>query len=759
MHSSSRRLFLKISAWFTGTFLVFRQKALGQYNTGAFWKNSSDKGTLWAMGDTSYGEVGLGLPTTTVPKALPGEPWVKVVAHPRSLTSFAFKADGTLWAWGLNLSLNITSAAISSPFPGNYISSPVQIPGTWANVIPSANHTTAFKSDGTVWGWGSNGRSEVFYNIGIPTITSPVQMFGGSCIMVAANDQSTHAIKTDGTLWFMGDNYDYQSGIASPSQISNATQIGVGSSFVLVAGGGRCMGFSDSCASPGPGMAGANTMAIKTNGTLWVCGVNGDGQLGLGHKNAVSTLTQAPGSWTQMSVGENFSVGCRSDGTWWSCGSNKYGQLGDGTTVDKSSPVQLPGSWQKVIAATYRTYGLKADGTLYAWGFNDNGVLGVTTNGSRVGGVGQCISVPTQIPGSWSQVAPALYHTLALDSSGAFHTWGNGSRLGPGTPLITNNLLFKPGLGTQTKIGTTSWAQLAKGGSALHAFGIKADGTAWGWGANQHYQLGVSGNNFESSPVQVMTDVQQVAIGRNFSMFLKTDGTLFGVGQNDFGQVTVNSSTPTQIAGSWLQVACGARHTLGIKLVDVGGGVIEKQLWGWGANELAQVTYLSPTQVSVGQTRIGAATNWKQVAGGESHSMALREDGTVYSWGYSYAAGAASTSVALAHYTPGGSWSQIAAGNSLSVGIKPDSTMHSWGEWNYAAARTSPTQTTGSWAQVSVGYQHIAGVQTNGSLWAWCDDSFGQVANGFSTNTVPKQIPGSWSQVTAGAVHTLAIKG
>ena len=85
-----------------------------------------------------------------------------------------------------------------------------------------------------------------------------------------------------------------------------------------------------------------HTIAIKTDGTLWVWGNNVSGRLGLGDITnrsspvQVGTLT----NWSSVSAGSH-TMAIKTDGTLWAWGSNGSGRLGLGDITDRSSPVQV----------------------------------------------------------------------------------------------------------------------------------------------------------------------------------------------------------------------------------------------------------------------------------------------------------------------------------------------------------------------------------------------------------------------------------
>ena len=228
-------------------------------------------------------------------------------------------------------------------------------------------------------------------------------------------------------------------------------------------------------------------------------------------------------------------------GALWACGKNDHGQLGDGTTTDRNSPVQVgtDTKWVSVAGGALHTVALKSDGTLWAWGMKDYGQLGDGTTVDK--------NAPVQVgtDTKWVSLSKGTQYTLALKSDGTLWAWGRNDygQLGDGTTVDRH---------TPVQIGTdTKWASIASG--RLHNIALKSDGTLWTWGWDIWEQLGNGpGRNDVNVPTRIGTDNQwtQVGAGDDHSLALKSNGTLWAWGRNDYGQLgngtTTMSDVPTQ---------------------------------------------------------------------------------------------------------------------------------------------------------------------------------------------------------------------
>lgn len=315
------------------------------------------------------------------------------------------------------------------------------------------------------------------------------------------------------------------------------------------------------------------TGAIKTDGTLWLWGWNDFGQLGdnstANKSSPVQTVTGGT-NWFVADLGQRFGAGIKRDGTLWTWGRNNSGQLGDNTsTAAKSSPVQTVAggnNWIQVSCGYQHAAAVKTDGTLWIWGYNNYGALGTNSVTS--------VSSPVQtISGgnNWKQVECGDYETYGLKTDGTL--WGWGYNL---VGNLGDNTVISKSSPVQEITRSTNWKSISQRAATLAA--IKTDGTLWVWGSNNAGQLGDNSTVHRSSPVQTISagnNWKQVSSNFYNTGAVKTDGTLWLWGQNAYGQLgdntTTHRSSPVQTAiggTNWKQVGLGYRTSAAVTYGD-----------------------------------------------------------------------------------------------------------------------------------------------------------------------------------------------
>ncbi|MFZ0599416.1 MAG: T9SS type A sorting domain-containing protein [Flavobacterium sp.] len=329
-------------------------------------------------------------------------------------------------------------------------------------------------------------------------------------------------------------------------------------------------------------LGGGHSVFIKSDGTLWATGWNEFGQLGDGTNENRNVLTKIgnDNDWKSVTLGSNLQTfAIKNNGTLWAWGRNINGQLGDGTNINKNSLTKIgnDNDWKYVAAGRQHSIAIKTDGTLWAWGSNSKGELGDGTNIDR--------NSPVKIgnDNDWQSIAAGHRYTMAIKKDGTLWTCGDNDsgQLGNGKIFISTNILSQIGY-------SNDWLLIST--RILTSSAIKKDGTLWTWGNNQQGQLGNGDvDNDVTIPTQIGTDTnwKQIASGDFNSSAIKTDGTLWGWGINDYGELGdgtfIEKHIPTKIGSdaNWQSIYVGGAHSGGLKT--------DGTLWIWGLNSSGQI--------------------------------------------------------------------------------------------------------------------------------------------------------------------------
>jgi alpha-tubulin suppressor-like RCC1 family protein len=293
-------------------------------------------GTLWSWGNNSDGKLGLGSTTSSSSPTQVGAltDWASVSCAPSNNTS-AITTGGVLYSWGRNeygqLGTNNTTD-YSSP-------KQVGVLTTWATVSAGHETTLATKTDGTLWAWGyTQGGALGNGDGGFNKVSSPIQVGASTDWSKTYHGYgNSYGIKTGGTLWAWGFNSVGGLGLGDISDRSSPSQVGALSNWLDIAGYYNW------------------AVAIKTDGTLWTWGTNGSGQLGLNNRTSYSSPKQvgALTSWAKIFAGRSTAtvLAIKTDGTLWAWGGNGNGQLGFGNITSYSSPKQVGSSTNWLTAS------------------------------------------------------------------------------------------------------------------------------------------------------------------------------------------------------------------------------------------------------------------------------------------------------------------------------------------------------------------------------------------------------------------------
>lgn len=351
-----------------------------------------------------------------------------------------------------------------------------------------------------------------------------------------------------------------------------------------------------------------------------------------------------------------------------------------------------------------------------SWGANGDGELG---DGSTAGR-----DVPGPVSGLTSgvlQVAAGWSHNLAITSGGVVWAWGwNGfGQLGDGTLAERT---------TPVQVAGLSGVRQVAGGFE-HSLALRSDGTVWAWGANHNGELGngVFSDTPQPTPVQVfgLTGVTKIAAGFDYSVALRSDGTVWAWGDGDSGELgdgqANQSSIPVQVTGlsQVTSISVGWDAAYAIRTTSAG-----PTLWAWGANfsgdlgDGTQAEHDTPEQVT-------GVPGIVQVSAGGQFAIALASDGSVWGWG-------------------GDDWGQFGNTPTHALVTHPIKTL---------AAGSGITQ-------LSAGQSHVLALTSGGGVLAWGLNSDGELGNGNNAAIVgPVHVTGlsGASQVAAGTNCSFAV--
>ncbi len=337
---------------------------------GASFFQGAD-GRIWASGDNSLGQLGLGgIPNVLGPTLVPPLQTAKGIAT-SSTHTLAVLGDGTVVATGDNSSGQLGRTDVG---PSGH---PMPIPSlTAAAVAAGDGFSVALLVDGTVWTWGANDAGQLGDGTTLPRAApAPVASDVGPIVAIAAGGRFVLALDENGQIWAWGANERGQLGIGSESAFS-ATP-------VRVAQSARANPDADRASAIAAGRA--HALAATADGLIIAWGENSRGQLGKAPSSPATTPVLVPGAAgiRVVAAGSAHSVALTDAGSVFAWGANDHGELGDGTTQERATPLPVLDRCSRtgtVRAASSVAAGAAhtlAVGSVLAWGSNAQGQLGL----------------------------------------------------------------------------------------------------------------------------------------------------------------------------------------------------------------------------------------------------------------------------------------------------------------------------------------------------------------------------------------------
>jgi hypothetical protein len=197
-------------------------------------------------------------------------------------------------------------------------------------------------------------------------------------------------------------------------------------------------------------------------------------------------------------------------------------------------------------------------------------------------------------------------------------------------------------------------------------------------------------------------------------------------------------------------------------------------LYTWGYNPYGGLG-LGNTTATSSPVQVGGDTNWKKAAmsPGDFFTVALKTDGTMWSWGYSgngnLGTGGFTSRSSPAQIGALTTWVDVSVGDQHALAVRADGTLWAWGDGTYGTLglnntsyKASPNQVGAltTWAGVAAGYQHSLAIKTDGSVWAWGRNQYGELGDGTLTiRSSPVQVGTgyNWSGIDAGYYISFAL--
>jgi alpha-tubulin suppressor-like RCC1 family protein len=421
-------------------------------------------GTVYCWGANAFGQTGQS-PSDAVsaPTLVSGAymDWT-AVSSGRTHTC-GLRQSGRPWCWGANSSTQL----------GNNVSltrtAPEQLGAAtdWTQITNGRYHACGIRS-GAAYCWGRNGNGQVGDDSTLDR-SSPVLVSGGftDWTQLSAGHTQTCGRRSNGTIYCWGENTDGQLGDNTRTQRLTPTIVNGGyTDWTAITAGS------------------SHTCGRRSNSTVYCWGANSNGQLGDNTtvQKLIPTIVNGGFTdWTMVSSLATHTCGVRSNGTAYCWGNNGNGQLGDNTTVQKLIPTIVNGGytdWTAISAGAAHTCGLRGTGFGWCWGRNSSGQLGDNTYVQKL--------IPTAVSGGlpdFSSLSAGDLHSCGRRTNSTIYCYGANANanLGDGTTTPQPVVTLVSG-------GITTFTQASVG--YVTSCGLRSNGTVWCWGWNRYGMLG-----------------------------------------------------------------------------------------------------------------------------------------------------------------------------------------------------------------------------------------------------------------------------
>lgn len=660
--------------------------------------------SLWAAGDNSKGQLGLGSSKSSSNGEKVMDNIVYVDANED--VSFAIDKNGTLYGWGDNSEGQITnkvSAAI--------ISNPTKILDNVSQVSTGDGHTVALLEDGTAVGWGSNEYGELGFASN--SLKNSVTELLNDALDVTAGDGFTLIVKKDGSVYGAGNNESGQLGTGNYRDYSWFT--------VVIENGAQDVEAGDS-----------HSIVLMSDGSVRTSGSNECGQLGIDSNSGTSanfSSTSVRGASAVFAGGN--SSGAVANGILYTWGDNESGQLHNGSSEDLSYPEKVTNGVVSIALGHRHSLMLKNNGYISGVGAGAFGELFSSSS--------SITASPSYVMGNVSYFSAGRDHAAAIDNNGNLYTWGNNDK-------------GQLGLGDYNMRSTPSKVKLDYEATGVWC-GNKvtivqtSDSKVYAFGDNSNYLFGMkSRKDIMNTPVENEylsgNTITKIEFQDDFAIAI-VGGQVMGWGINSAGRLSTCGSVvkaPEVLYDSMptvSDIAAGENHCLAI--------TSSGEVYGWGSNSAKQLGADTASRI-VDVPEIIEIKDSKdnvisvnEIAADGSHTIIVSGDGTVYAWGENTYGQLGDNSSRLR--TPSKVYvdsRKVYTSEKFSAVVTDDGNLclsgnnasGQLGDGTTKSRQTFAKATKNNVTSVSLGGDFAGYISYDSKLYCWGDNTYGQVGNG-----------------------------